>query len=357
MLTNTFLLYGANGYTGQVTARMAKELGLSPILAGRNESEIKKLAHELGLSYLVFDLKDTEALHAAMADITVVLNDAGPFKYTAKPMIEACLETNTNYLDITGEIEIFAMARSYDAAAKKAEIMIMPGTGFDVVPTDCLAKLLHEQLPDATHLELAFDTKGDALSVGTVYTMIESLGEGGLVRENGKLVKKPLGHKGKMIDFGAKKSFVMTIPWGDVYTAYYSTGIPNIEVYTGIKKSYYKGLQFQSLYNWVLKSDFIKNYLKKQVQKMPQGPTEKQLEQGKSFVWGKVSNDKGESFTQLLHLPSTKKLTAISSLAIVKEVLEGNFQAGYQTPSMVYGGEFVLGLDGVKKVNENKKSM
>lgn len=350
MEINTFLLYGANGYTGYVTARMAAAYGLTAILAGRKEVAIKKIADELGLEYVIFDLEDTEKVKAALNKVSVVLNDAGPFKYTAKPLIEACLETKTHYLDITGEIDIFAMARSYDTKAKEKNIMIMPGTGFDIVPTDCVAKLLHQQLPDATHLELAFDTKGDALSVGTVYTTIESLGKGGLVRENGILAKKPLGHKGKVVDFGAKKSFVMTIPWGDVYTAYYTTGIPNIEVYTGMKKSFYNALKFQFLYNWLLKLSFVKKYLRKQVQKMPQGPTEKQLHQGKSFVWGEVKNDKGETHCQLIHLPSTKKLTAIASLAIVKKVLEGNIKAGFQTPAQVYGGEFVFSLEGVEKI-------
>lgn len=350
MKINTFLLYGANGYTGCVTARMAKEYGLTPILAGRNEAEVAKIAHELGFEYVVFDLSDTEKLKQSLAKVTVVLHDAGPFKYTAKPMIEACLATQTHYVDITGEIDIFEMARSYDAAAKEAGIMLLPGAGFDVVPTDCLAKTLQQQLPDATHLQLAFDTIGDGLSHGTTFTMIENMGTGGLVRENGRIVKKPLGHKAKMIDFGVRKSFVMTIPWGDVATAYYSTGIPNIEVYTGVKKSFFYLLKFQFLYNWILRLPAIKKFLKKQVQKQPKGPSEKRLQAGKSFVWGEVTNAKGESFSQILQLPSTKKLTAISSLAIVKEVLEGNFKTGFQTPSMAYGAEFVFTLEGVEKV-------
>ncbi|MBK7871921.1 MAG: hypothetical protein IPJ74_15200 [Saprospiraceae bacterium] len=53
MQGNSFLLYGANGYTGQVTARMAKDKGLSPVLAGRNEGAIKALAQTLNLDYLV----------------------------------------------------------------------------------------------------------------------------------------------------------------------------------------------------------------------------------------------------------------------------------------------------------------
>lgn len=350
MPTTAFLLYGANGYTGYVTAKMAKDHGLVPILAGRNEAALKKIAEELDLDYLVFDLSDTEKLKAALQKTPVVLNAAGPFKYTAKPFIQACLETGTHYLDITGEIDIFEMAKSYDAAAQHAGIMLMPGVGFDVVPTDCLAQLLHQQLPNATHLELAFTTIGDALSHGTTFTMIENLGAGGLVRENGKLVRKPLGHKGKLVDFGLKKSFVITIPWGDIATAYYSTGIPNIEVYTRMKPSFYNLLKFQFLYNWLLRLSLIKTYLKRQVQKQPQGPTDQQLQQGKSLIRGVISNAKGEAMSQIIELPSTKKLTALTSLAIVKQVLAGNFKPGFQTPAMVYGGNFIFTIEGVKKV-------
>lgn len=350
MQTNTFLLYGANGYTGYVTARMAKAYGLTPILAGRKEAEISKIAQELNLEYLVFDLSDTEKLKAALNKVAVVLHDAGPFKYTAKPMLEACLATKTHYVDITGEIEVFEMVRTYDVAAKQAGIMLLPGAGFDVVPTDCLAKLLQEKLPDATHLQLAFDTVGDGLSHGTTFTMIENMGNGGLVRKDGKLIKKPLGHKTKTIDFGVKKSFTMTIPWGDVALAYYSTGIPNIEVYTGIKRSVYYLLKFQFLYNWLLRLAFVKKWLKKQVQKQPKGPSEQRLQTGKSFVWGEVRNAKGESVQQVLALPSTKKLTAISSLAIVKQILEGNFKPGFQTPSLAYGGNLIFTLEGVSEI-------
>ena len=137
-----------------------------------------------------------------------------------------------DYLDITGEIPVFEMAAQLNERARTAGIMIMPGVGFDVVPTDCMALFLKNQLPDAVQLQLAFASAGGSISHGTASTMILGLGEGGLIRENGIIVKCPLGHKSMYVNFDGDEKFVMTIPWGDVSTGYYTTGIPNIETYT-----------------------------------------------------------------------------------------------------------------------------
>ena len=243
MQNNSFLLYGANGYTGRLIAKMAAGYGLNPILAGRNEPALQSMASELGLAYKVIDLSDTAALEAALKEVQVVLHAAGPFNHTAKKMMEACITTHTHYLDITGEITVFERAKKYNDKAKEAGVMIMPGVGFDVVPTDCTARYLSEQLPNATHLKLAFAMLGGKLSHGTATTMAENLGEGGVVRENGMLKKKPLGHKRLWVDFGIKKMFVMCIPWGDISTAYTTTGIPNIETYTNASRKTYSILK------------------------------------------------------------------------------------------------------------------
>src|ERR1051326_976746 len=229
MPDNRFLLYGANGYTGELIARHAAQYELFPILAGRSEQAIRPLAEKLNYPFHIFDLSDSVALEDALRSVKVVVNAAGPFQFTAKPIIDACLRTGTHYLDINGDISVFEFIRRYDAAARQSQVMLLPGAGFDVVPTDCTAFLLKKLLPDAIQLKLAFATVGGGLSHGTATTMVTKLGQGGAVRENGKIMRKPLGHKGMWVDFGRKKLFVMTIPWGDVATAYYSTGIPDIE--------------------------------------------------------------------------------------------------------------------------------
>ena len=353
MRSNQVLLYGANGYTGKLIAALAGDYNIKPLLSGRNETEIRKLAETYHLPAESVQLSDKEKLHRLLADSELVMHAAGPFRHTARDMIEACIQTKTHYLDITGEIEVFEMAKLYDSAAKKTGIMIMPGAGFDVVPTDCLALYLKNKLPDATELRLAFANIGGAVSHGTALTMIEGLGEGGAVRINGNITRKPLGHKGRWVEFGMKKLFVMTIPWGDVSTAYHTTGIGNIETYTAVPRSVFRLLKFQSVFNWLLKTKTVKNILKKMVNKRAQGPTEEARRKAKSLVWGEVKNNSGNILSATLEVADGYTLTAHSSLIIARKILSGDFKTGYQTPASAYGPDLILEVPGSKRKDED----
>ncbi len=328
---------------------MANEYGLEPILAGRNEAALKQMSGELGYAYRVFDLSEKEKLEAALQEVSVVLHAAGPFQFTAKKMMEACIATGRHYLDITGEIFVFEMGKQFSAAAKEKNVMLMPGVGFDVVPTDCMAAFLKQQLPTATKLKLAFAMSGGKLSHGTGTTMAENQGSGGAVRENGKIVRKPLGHKGMWVDFGLKKLFVMSIPWGDVSTAYTTTGIPDIETYTAASPKTFRLLKFQFLFNWLLRTSYMRNKAKQKIKKQPAGPSDEMRANAKSMVWGEVKNDSGETRSARLLCPEGYTLTAISSLLITKKVLRGEIKAGYQTPAGAYGADLVLEIPGVQR--------
>lgn len=350
-MQNQFLLYGANGYTGKLIAKLSSAYGLHPILAGRSENLITPLAKELNLPYRIIDLDNTAELENALSAVKLVLHAAGPYVYTAKQMIGACLQTGVHYIDINGDISVFEMLKKQDAAAKEKNIMLMPGVGFDVVPTDCIALSLKNKMPDATHLKLAFATIGGGLSHGTAMTMAGKLGEGGAVRENGKIVNKPLGQKGTWIEFGSKKIFTMTIPWGDISTAYTTTGIPNIEVYTGIPVKVYRMLKMQWAFNWLLRTAFIRNIFKQKIRARPEGPSDEQRKKSSSLVWGEVNNASGNALQSCISCLDGYTLTAHSSLLITKKILEGHFKPGYQTPAGCYGENLVMEIPGTKMIS------
>lgn len=349
MQNNQFLLYGANGYTGNLIAKMAADYGLTPVLAGRNEKALQQMAASLQLEYRVIDLNQTELLINTLQTYGLVLHAAGPFAHTAQKMMQACIAAKAHYLDITGEIGVFEMAKSMDAAAKAAGIMLMSGTGFDVVPTDCMALFLKQQMPDARFLKLAFATVGGQLSHGTAMTMAEGMGAGGAVREEGRIVKKPLGHKGMWVNFGAKDLFTMTIPWGDISTAYTTTGIPNIETYTVVSPKVFKWLKWQDWFNWLLRTDFARNYYRKKINRKPSGPDDAARVRAKSMVWGEVENASGQKRAARLSGPEGYTLTAHSSLIITAKIISGNFKPGYQTPAACYGADLVLEIPGVRR--------
>src|SRR5690606_352362 len=188
---------------------------------------------------------------------------------TARQMVEACLQTGTHYLDLNGDVDIFEMIREFDAAAKAAGIMLLPGAGFDVVPTDCLALFLKKALPAATELQLAFAILGSTLSHGTAINTLQKLGDPGAARVNGAIVREPVGNEGMWVDFGVKKMFTFSLPWGDVATAFYSTGIPNIRSYTTMPLPVWWLMKIQFLFNWLLRKPGLRSFLKKQVKRRP----------------------------------------------------------------------------------------
>ena len=337
-----FLLYGANGYTAGLIIRMAADYGVRPILAGRSEAAIRPLAEQYSLEYRIAPLDKPEAVDDLLAGVQVVLHAAGPFQHTALPMMEACIRNRVHYLDITGEITVFEMGKRFHQKAFDAGIMIMPGVGFDVVPTDCMALFVKNNLPDATHLELAFATLGGMLSHGTATTMAENLGGSGAAREGGKIVKKPIGEKGKLIDFGLKSIFCMSIPWGDISTAYTTTGIPNIVTYTRSSPGTFKMLRWQGMFNWILRLDFVKNYYKKKIKQKPAGPSDEMREKATSLIWAQATNAAGKTFTARLRTAEGYTLTAITSLLITQKVLSGNVTPGYHTPASLYGADLIL---------------
>ncbi|MDJ0652741.1 MAG: saccharopine dehydrogenase NADP-binding domain-containing protein [Xanthomonadales bacterium] len=338
-----WMIYGANGYTGRLAAERARDTGMSPILAGRNAGAVEALANELGLESRVFSLDEAAD---RLEDVSTVLHCAGPFSATARPMMEACLQSKTHYLDITGEISVFQTGHGYAAQAEKTGICLCPGVGFDVVPTDCLAARLHQEMPDATELVLAFEAGGGP-SPGTAKTSIEGLGKGGMIRRDGELVVVPLAHDVTTIDFGQGPRTAMTIPWGDVYTAYVSTGIPGIRVYMSVPPSLPARLRRLRWLQPVLGSGMVQGFLKSRVEKSVRGPDADRRENTQSRVWGQVRNASGEQREALMLTPNGYELTVTASLGVVKRLLAREAPAGFHTPSSLMGAHYAESLPGV----------
>jgi len=348
MPSASFLLYGANGYTGALVARMAARLGLNPILAGRDRGSIVQLATELELEHRAFALDDASAVEANLKDVPVILHCAGPFSRTSQPMVDACLRTQTHYLDITGEIAVFESLAARDAEARGAGVMLLPGVGFDVVPSDCLAAHLKRRLPAATKLTLAIQGTG-RISHGTATTMIENMGRGGLIRRGGRLTPVPTAWRTRRIDFGRGEVSATTIPWGDVATAFYSTGIPNIEVYAALPQSARRMMAASRWLNPLLTAPAVQAFLKRRIKARPAGPSDEERARGASFVWGEVEDDGGAKCVSRLSGPEGYTLTAQAALAVVERTLKGDAPAGFQTPSLAYGADFILELEGVTR--------
>ena len=341
------MIYGANGYTGRLAARFAKEHHLDPILAGRLAEPIRELGGELGFESRVFDLADPAKVAANLEGVSAVLHCAGPFSTTSGPMLAGCLRAGTHYLDITGEIAVFENVHSRRQEIRDAGIVAIPGVGFDVVPTDCIAAMLKRELPSATHLKLAFMSRYGKLSPGTAKTMVEGLPEGGRIRKDGKIVRVPAAYKVESIPFTEDLSATaVTIPWGDVATAYYSTGIPNIEVFAGVPEKQIAKMKISGFMRWLLGLAAVQSFMKSQIARRVKGPTDEQRARDEMYIYGEVRDDAGHKVAMRLRTREGYTLTAESGVTATRKVIEGRLAPGAYTPSMAFGADYVLELEG-----------
>ena len=334
-----WMIYGANGFTGNLIAREAKKRNMNFVIAGRSEDKIKPLAQELNVPFEIFSLQEKETIKQKIGNCSLVLLCAGPFSQTSAPMVEACLELGIHYLDITGEIDVLDTVLSLDCQAKQKHSILIPGVGFDVVPSDCLAKQLSEKLPNADELSLAFS--GEAtLSPGTTKTMLEVLPKGSRIRREGKLTSIPSFSIFREIPFLKGTLFCSAIPWGDVGSAYYSTKIPNITVYGPSPKwTRWIKIPFKVMSRALGKSG-IKNFLNHQIEKRVKGPTENQQKSARMHLWGEVKKG-AQSCRGYLEIPEGYHFTMLTALRAVEKVLEGSVNPGSYTPSLAFGSHFV----------------
>lgn len=347
-MTSGLLVYGANGYTGEMIARAAVASGLAPVLAGRSAGPIESLARELGCDFRVFGLEDEAVVVRQISGSRVVLHCAGPFSATAGPMMAACLAARAHYTDITGEIEVFELGFRQDAAARQAGIVICPGVGFDVVPTDCIALALKQALPDATHLALGFDSRS-GWSRGTASTSVEGLGHGSRVREAGVISYIPLGSRTRRVDFGAGEKQATAIPWGDVSTAFRTTGIPNIEVYVPVSPRALAYLRRLGKFGWLLRAGPVQSFLKWRIRKGAAGPTAEERMKTPVFVWGEARAGR-RTTTARIRVPNGYTVTTDASIAIARRLLAGGASPGFTTPAQLMGADFVTSLAGASKI-------
>lgn len=351
-MTQPLLIYGANGYTGRLIVEEAVRRGLRPIVAGRNSESIEALASSWELPARVFTLEDPARLSEMLQDVHTLVNCAGPFySRSFKPLLKACMSSGTHYLDITGEVDVFEEAASQGEQAAAAGIVVMPGVGFDVVPTDCLAAHLKRRVPDAVSLSLGFSGSG-GVSHGTAMTMVENISEQSLVRREGVLVPIASGSMTRQIDFGRGPRLGMAIPWGDVSTAFYSTAIPNIEVYMAVSGQLHRMTRITRHLGWLLGSAPVQYGLRRWLDANLSGPSEETRRTCRTWVWGEVTDAAGETTTSRMETPEAYTLTAQTTVLIAGKVLRDECAPGFHTPSTGFGADLILEVEDVIRRDE-----
>lgn len=333
MKKNKILIYGAAGYMGQLFLKTIQKENLAIVLGSR-------INFESAYQVRVFSLDNQNEIIENIKDVKLVINLAGPFKYTNKQLVEACIENGSHYIDIAGEVPELEAIFDYNEMAKKANIMLMPGAGFGIVPTDIVANLAKQKLLDATHLKIAYITNGGA-SRGTLKTVLADINKEGVLLQNGIFEKTMPASKTFQFLANNRPQKLVYNPWrADLFSARISTGIQNIETYANFPGFIVKLMQGKLL--WL--RDFM---LKRLINFFSIGPSEKQLKKGSTICYAEVSNLKGQKASATIIGPEAYLFTAETLLAITKNILIDNLKAGFQTPNL-YGADLIKSISNVK---------
>jgi short subunit dehydrogenase-like uncharacterized protein len=348
-MSGRLLIYGASGFTGRLILQEALALGLRPVIGGRTRSKLEALARPDRLTYRTAALSDRVALSALLENIDVVMNAAGPFGTTAAPLADACIDQAVHYLDISGELAAFEQLAARDRKARDQGIMLLPGTGFDVVVSDAAAALAARRVPKARELLIAF-TGLDAISRGSAQTVFEHFDEHVTVRRRGSLRQVAPGALMRHFDFGDGPRPTTALSWADVCSAYHTTGIPNISVYYDLTPIVRFGLAVKQNASWVLKTRAWRLWQGALIRLLPDGPSPEARARGAATVVVQAFDRQGYGIEVRVRTPEVYSLTALSSVAIAERVLEGDYKPGFQTPAGAYGADHGLSLPGVSHV-------
>ena len=345
------LIYGAYGFTGAGISKLASEYGITPVLAGRNESKLKPLAESLGYDYVVLSLENNhDNLVKVLKHFEIVLHIAGPYTFTGEPMLDAVVEAGTHYVDLTGENHVIQQQLDRHEEFKAANIMVMPSVGYDVVPTDCLNVYVADQVDNPTNLTVVINgnytaAEGASVSRGTMKSGLEVMGRPLLMRQKGEMVEVSALKVIHRVEGGQEQTLVQ-IPWADMMTSYVSTGVPTIEVFQ---------LQQGELPGWLprmAQSDFGRRILGWLIDKFaPEGPPPGALETRQTRIVSTATNDAGESASAAMITPESYLFTFHSTLIVAKRVIDGHWESGFQTVGKVYGPDLALEVPGVSRMD------
>jgi short subunit dehydrogenase-like uncharacterized protein len=342
------LIYGATGYTGRLIAGRLRDSRINGVVAGRAPDRVRALAAELGVAGRAVTIDEPNRLDEALQDVDVVINAASPFAQTAPALIESCLRTKTHYLDITGELPVFRTAFAYDEVARSRGIMIMPGAALGIVASDCLAVQVAALVPSAKYLRIAV-LRPDSFSRGTFRAALGLASSRVSIRRNGRMISLPVGRLQRTFDFGEGEKDSVAVSWADVFTAYFSTGIRNIEAYFEANFASRALYEFGAPLVDTMQLEPARTLIAAITDLLPEGPAEGRRRAERCVIVAEAEDSWRRRRSLRLKTPDGYSFTAEAATTIAKRILQGDFNCGFQTPAKVYGADLVFDFHGTER--------
>jgi short subunit dehydrogenase-like uncharacterized protein len=333
------VLYGATGFTGGLIVAEACRLGVPLVLAGRDTGRLARLAEPLGLSWIAAEVGGAEAL---FSEPCVLLNCAGPFSRT-QPLAEAAIAAGCDYVDICGEADMLAATRRLDESAQAAGAILLPGAGFDIVPSDCLLAHLKLRLGDIDAVDLGFRLPA-AMSRGTLKMMAEAATAGVAVLDDGRirnLAGAELSVRARL-RFQDGEKVCAPVRWGDVATAGFSVGARRVRAWLG--GTPYRMLAPMSpiLGTGRPPPRAVQAIIDGVIGALPEGPGPAARRKAACHVAAMATSADGRRAAAAMVTPDAYVLTAATALDAAVRVARGEVSPGFQTPSTAFGADYAL---------------
>jgi saccharopine dehydrogenase (NAD+, L-lysine-forming) len=152
----------------------------------------------------------------------------------------------------------------------------------------------------------------------------------------------------RSIPFPGGEREASAIAWGDISTAWQSTGVPDITVYASMRGLSEAQLEKVSSKRRFFRIQWIQQFMKWIVGRSVKGPSKVERKEALTSLWGEAVNERGDCATGGLITPDGYDLTADAALLSVEGILEGSVEPGATTPSKAFGASFVDKLDNVE---------
>ncbi|QJR82863.1 hypothetical protein CA267_013400 [Alteromonas pelagimontana] len=315
------MIYGAYGYTGAMITEQLSILGQNIIVAGRDESKLNVIKEKFNVPSKVFSLGSEHELARILKDIDIIINCAGPFNRTVRPLMRAAIKNNTHYLDISAELDSYYLAEALDEEAKAAGVLLMPGCGGSVAMIGCLTAFAKKQMPNPVEARVALHVSG-SMSRGSAISASDYLTPTLIVRHAHELTETE-DSVTRTFNFGKGMVDCVPVSLPEVITLWAQNRIADISTYVHVSGEAFPTGDLSSL---------------------PAGPTEQERENNRYQAAVQLTDVDGNEVHAMLDTLNGYSVTPRAAALAVKNIANGNVKAGFRTPSEMFGSSFILNI-------------
>ncbi|NRB41299.1 MAG: saccharopine dehydrogenase NADP-binding domain-containing protein [Pseudomonadales bacterium] len=318
-----WMIYGANGFLGQLIVAEAVRRGYQPILAGRNDKALMLLADTYDLEYRVFDLQHQKIIKDQLHDVVLLLNCAGPFMQTADALRTAAIAKGCHYLDVSAETAVNQQSLACDNQAIESGSVILPALGFYSVVADVLVHRLLEQHAEISRVKLIY-TGQPFYSRGMQKTLFFLFLQGTV---NAKKLPYAL--------LQADKGMCM-----------YSSGLNEISLYQESCHSVFRKYRWMGILKPILKTALIQRFIENQMDKRRENKCSDTLTRNIQITaQGYIAGDNSGRLEHKMEVAESFSFSVFSTLMAVEHVLADKLMPGAYSPSQALDIDAVLAMD------------